>query len=199
MRRGLANFISGVMAILFVVGFIFCARGMVAGEAVRLEKRGLSYMLMSQESALVFIRTQSHFRNREVEQAYRRFFSPNQANENEWRFRVQSDMSFYPGPDGTILGFGYEHGMFEFTGRSFRPGMSRERTVIRIPMWFLLGALGVWPGLRFWRKSKVRTQRLQMGHCLKCGFDLQGIYHHCPKCGTRAPIPTGFAVHLWSN
>jgi len=199
MRSLLANLVSGLMALLFVVAFVFCARGMVAGEALRLEKRGLSYFLLSQESAILFVRGQNHFRSADSANAYRRFFSSNQINDEEWRFRAQTDLSFYPGPERTLLGFGFEHGRYEFARRSFRPGMMRERTIVRVPMWFILGVFGIWPGLRYWRKSKVRGRRLESGHCLKCGFDLKGIYHHCPKCRTRAPIPTGFPVHSWSN
>jgi hypothetical protein len=199
MRSALANFIAGTMALLFAVAFIFCARGMVSAEMVRLEKRPLSYSLYSQEGTLLLVRGETRFRTTEAEEAYRQFFAIGQLPEDEWRWRFQSDMSAYRGPVNSILGFGFEHSESEVTRRIIRSGMLRNLVMIRVPMWFLLGILGIWPAIRFWRKSKLRTTRLEKGHCLKCGFDLQGIYHHCPRCRTRAPIPTGFPVHSWSG
>jgi|GEM_PF-4778000 len=199
MRSVIANFLSGTLALLFAIAFVFGARGVVAGDAIRLDRRGLGYGLFSQDGALVFMRQQTFFQNRGIETVYRRLWNPNFVQDENWHWRIQTDQSFYPTPETTILGFGYDHLKGEYVGRGFRPGLSRERTIFRVPMWFILFALGIWPGIRYWRRSKLHQIRNEQGLCLKCGFDLKGIYHHCPKCGTRAPIPSGFPVHSWTN
>lgn len=199
MWSALVNLVAGTMAVLFSVAFVFCARGMIASERIRLEKRPINYSLYSQEGSLLFVRSEAKFLTPEAADAYLRFFNLMSTGDTEWRWSVTTDLPAFRSPASTVAGFGYEFSEGEAMGRIFRSGIRREQTLLRIPMWFILGCLGIWPGVRFWRQSKLRTERQQKGLCLKCGFNLQGIYHHCPKCGTRAPIPTGFPVHLWSN
>ena len=199
MRRTLANLVAGTMALLFIVSFVFCARGMVAAERVRLEKRPRNFSVYSQDGSLLFVKSEAKFLTDEAADAYMRFFNLMSTSDTEWRWTYTADLPAYRSPGRTIAGFGYEYSEGEAMGRVFRRGIMREQTLVRIPMWFILASLGTWPGIRFWRQSKVRTLRQEKGHCLKCGFDLQGIYHHCPRCGTRAPIPTGFPVHSWTS
>lgn len=198
MRNLLANFVCGVLAILFAACFFLCARGIVAGDAVRFENRGrgMTYSVTSQEASLLYIYTRREFKDADGQVYYQNFWNSVPA-EDAWALSVQSGLSPVGGPETTFLGFGLKQSESEFMGRRSMRTIRMEQTMIRVPMWFILGIIGVWPGMRFWRQSKVRTERLAKGYCVKCGFDLQGTYHHCPKCRTRAPIPAAFPVHSW--
>jgi hypothetical protein len=67
-----------------------------------------------------------------------------------------------------------------------------------MPMW-TVGDITVWPviagllvppllvgGLR-WRRVRERRQRVRLGLCTNCGYDLQATPDRCPECGASAP------------
>ena len=61
------------------------------------------------------------------------------------------------------------------------PGL---RTLI-LPFWIPLGVIGfvVWR-LRF-SPANLRRQRIKLGLCLTCGYDLRASKERCPECGTE--------------
>src|SRR6267142_3511594 len=53
----------------------------------------------------------------------------------------------------------------------------------RILFWSTFLALAAWS---IWRKF-TRVDRLELGACLLCGYDLRSASTHCPECGLPVP------------
>jgi hypothetical protein len=135
------------------------------------------------------------FANDEIERAW------NKANEAErgapsssWRLTWGRDLGSVTMQSGTFFGFGYFASTTDSTRRIIMPGVKWQRTVIQVPHWFLIVLTGLGPGYWFFRREKNRRARMAQGLCRKCGFMMGDVYHSCPKCGERAPLPDGFSV-----
>jgi hypothetical protein len=50
-----------------------------------------------------------------------------------------------------------------------------------LPYWTLVGFLGAWFVLLFWRVTRPRHVP---GRCSVCGYDLRATPDRCPECGT---------------
>lgn len=62
---------------------------------------------------------------------------------------------------------------------------SNTMHAIFCPPWVIVGPLGIYPALVFFRGPFRRWRRRRRGGCLKCGYDLTGnVSSVCPECGT---------------
>ena len=79
------------------------------------------------------------------------------------------------------VGFGYANAITT-------PRASHKLVAVCFPHWLLLWLFAILPLKRFVRYRRQRN-RLRMGLCLNCGYDLRATLDRCPECGT--PVPTG--------
>lgn len=199
MVKYLLNSISLFLAVVAAAALVFCARGMVSGESVSANKQQTRLTLATQDGLFFFSATRISFPNSEVEQQWRAFRMQRGAvDSDDWQWSVQTGISNWgPLPDN-ILGFGLNQGTRQMRRRFLNPP-TESRLTVSIPFWFIIPAAGFYPCWRLLRRMRTTESRSASGHCTRCGFDLQSVYHHCPKCGQRQPLPQGFPVHSWSN
>jgi hypothetical protein len=116
---------------------------------------------------------------------------------DSWSFNWSRDMIALSSLDNSFLGFGYESMVINPPQRRFFiPGVSSQRTLVQIPHWFVIVLFGGFPTWWLMRRGRIQRQRAKLGLCRRCGFEMGTLYHLCPKCGERAPIPESFpAIH----
>jgi hypothetical protein len=68
------------------------------------------------------------------------------------------------------------------------PRLEREIWDVRIPYWLMLLVSSVPPAL--WWRDRRKRNRVQLGHCQTCGYDLRATPARCPECGAApAALP----------
>ncbi len=73
-------------------------------------------------------------------------------------------------------------GFYFFNGIHPAGSTVRVRTV-RVPHWVLCFAAAALPTFRLGRWRQVRSHRIRLGLCLRCGYDLRASVGPCPECG----------------
>jgi hypothetical protein len=114
---------------------------------------------------------------------------------DSWNFNWSRDMMVISSLDSSFLGFGAESVVIDPPWRRFFiPGLSSRRTLVQVPHWFVILLLGGLPAWWLMRRGRIQRDRTRQGLCQRCGFEMGNLYHLCPKCGERAPLPEGFSV-----
>ena len=151
--------------------------------------------LAASDGSFVLVHGSLLFQSPEVEQAWRNAIDPDRTYDLD-RFRItwSHDLGLMGPSAGSTLGFGYDSSIMDTTRRVMMPGIRWRRTSVQVPHWFIALLFGLGPGLWMYRRHRVRRTRLQKGLCRRCGFEMGNVYHSCPKCGERAPLPDGFPV-----
>jgi hypothetical protein len=89
-------------------------------------------------------------------------------------WRTLSSIPLLLKPRERFVGFAYS-AETEYKGRSFS---------VLIPHWFVAGLASLLP-LKWIRDHRRRRQRVSLGLCLACGYNLTGnVSGTCPECGT---------------
>jgi hypothetical protein len=54
------------------------------------------------------------------------------------------------------------------------------------PFWLLFAICGILPAYKFvgFRQRRTKRQRVKLGLCSACGYDLRSSKERCPECGT---------------
>ena len=195
MKDRLISFFCGFCLVVCFVVIVSWARSSVNSEGITLGHRYSRYSLAASEGAFVFVRGKLVFDSNEVEQAWRSAIDPEHSYDwNRWRFTWSRDLGLMGPPNGSTLGFGYDTSIADATRRVMMPGIRWHRLILQVPHWFVAAVFGVGPGVWLFRRHRVRRARLSKGLCRRCGFEMGDLYHSCPKCGERAPLPEGFPV-----
>jgi hypothetical protein len=195
MKDRFASFFCGLCLVLCFIVVVSWARSSVSSEGMTIRRRYSVLSLAASEGTFVLVRGKLIFDSPEVEQAWRAAIDPEKIyNWDRWRFTWARDLGMMGAPGGSTFGFGYDASVSDATRRVMMPGIRWHRTIIQIPHWFVITLLGVGPGFWMYRRHRVRRERLSRGLCRKCGFQMGDLYHSCPRCGERAPLPDGFPV-----
>lgn len=195
MKERLISILCGTGLILCFVTVVSWARSTVNSEGIIVGYRYARYQLAASEGAFVFVRGKLMFDNPEIEQAWRAAIDPEHTYDwNRVRTSWSRDLGPVGLPDGSTLGFGYNTSVADATRRVMMPGIRWHRMIVQVPHWFVTLIFGLGPGLWLFRRHRVRRSRLSKGLCRKCGFEMGNVYHSCPRCGERAPLPDGFPV-----
>jgi hypothetical protein len=194
-KERLLTIFCGVCMLLSFAAIVSWARSTVSSEGVTIGHRYSRVSLMASEGAILIIRGKLIFESEAVERAWRAAIDPDHSIDwNRWRVIWSRDMGLVSLPNGTLLGFGFDSAITDNTRRVMMPGLKWKRTTVQIPHWAIVMLTGVAPGVWLYRRQRVRRSRLSRGLCRKCGFEMGELYHCCPKCGERAPLPEGFPV-----
>lgn len=189
MKRLLAVFwcaLSLALAFAAVVGW---ARGLMNSEGASVSYDDRRFAWVNHDGVMVFIYARVLFENQAAENDWRAW-SGQEKDNPQWRTVWSRDVTNIPRPEKTVLGFGAESS----TTQSFRRISSAGslwwyRVVVQLPYWFVL-VITALPALAWiMMRERARVLRLKNGQCQGCGFDLAGVYHVCPQCGQRAPLP----------
>lgn len=200
MKRFLLNSLAVLLGVVALAAIIFCARGMVSPESLTASKQALRYTATTQDGFLLISRTRITFESDALAQQWRDVMDPSRtAQWNQWRWWTSSGGTGIRTPDARSLGFSFERSSRSSMMRRIGPGITAHRLILCLPFWFVILFTGWFPAWRLWKRIRMTEVRSVSGHCTHCGLDLQGVYHHCPKCGTRQPLPDGFPVHSWSS
>lgn len=196
MKDRLIGIFCGTGLVLCFVTVVSWARSSVNSEGVTIGHRYSRISLAASEGAFVFVRGKLVFDTPDIEHAWRTAIDPEQTYDwNRWRTTWSRDLGLMGPPNGSTLGFGYDTSVADATRRVMMPGIRWHRLILQVPHWFVALIFGLGPGVWLYRRQRVRRTRLQKGLCRKCGFEMGNVYHSCPKCGERAPLPEGFAVN----
>jgi hypothetical protein len=151
--------------------------------------------IAASEGAIVFLRGTLVFDSPEIERAWRSAIDPEKTYDwGKWRVTWSRDLGMVGPPSGSTLGFGFDVSVGDNSRRVMMPGIRWRRMIIQIPHWSLVLVFGAGPGMWMYQRGRARRERISKGLCRKCGFELGTVYHSCPKCGERAPLPDGFPV-----
>jgi len=195
MRDRLINSFCGVCLLLCFTVIVSWARSNVSSESMILGNGYTRYYLVASEGELMFARGKLVFDSSDIEQAWRSVADPdNTVFLNRWRFAWSREQASFGPINGSVLGFGYQAIVVDTMRRVMMSGVRTHRLVIEAPHWAVALLFGVGPGWWLYRRHRASHARLDQGLCRKCGFEMGNVYHSCPKCGTRAPLPEGFPV-----
>lgn len=64
-------------------------------------------------------------------------------------------------------------------------GPHTSMIVVMVPHWFLVGVFAIAPAIagdRFRMERRIRN-RVRLGHCQSCGYDIRATPDRCPECG----------------
>ncbi len=195
MKDRLISIFCGFCLVVCFVVIVSWARSTVSSEGCTVGHWYSRYSLAASEGAFVFVRGKLIFDSPEIEHAWRSAIDPEHSYDwSRWRLTWSRDLGLMGPPNGSTLGFGYDTAVTDATRRVMMPGIRWHRLIVQIPHWFVAVVFGFGPGLWLYRRHRVRRSRLSKGQCRRCGFEMGNIYHSCPKCGERAPLPEGFPV-----
>jgi hypothetical protein len=181
--------------VLCALTIVSWARSSMNSEGFAIGHRYSRYQLAAADGSFIFVKGRLLFDSPEIEQAWREASDPD--HHYDWgRIRVTwlRELGLMGPPSGATLGFGYDSSVVDTTRRALMPGIRWHRTVVQIPHWFVAALFGLGPGLWMYRRYRLRQTRFEKGQCRRCGFEMGNVYHSCPKCGERAPLPDGFPV-----
>jgi hypothetical protein len=195
MKERVVSFLCGLCLVLCFGVVVSWARSTVSSEGIQVFRRYSRFSLAASEGALICVRGELVFDNNEIEHAWRSAIDPDGTVDwGRWRVTWARDLGSIGLPNGSTFGFGYERTISDATRRAMMPGVRWHRTILQIPHWALVLLTGLMPGWWLYRRTRVARERAAKGLCRKCGFELGNVYHSCPKCGERAPLPDGFPV-----
>jgi hypothetical protein len=191
-----------LLIIFYTVCLVLCfativswARSTVSSEGFSLRHRYAQFSMAASDGAVVVLRGHLVFADDATERAWRAAVDPGRnAAFSQWRPNWARDLGSLTMTSGTFFGFGYYTTTTDSTRRIIMPGVKSQRTILQIPHWFFVMLFGLGPGYWFFRREQKRRSRLKEGLCRRCGFVMGDVYHSCPKCGERAPLPEGFSV-----
>src|SRR4051812_6489935 len=196
MKDRLITIGCGLCLVLCFAVIVSWARSTVSSEGITIGHQYGRSSLAASDGAIVFIRGSLVFDSPEIEQAWRSAIDPQKSYDwAKWRFTWSRDLGLVGPPGGTTLGFGFDTSVADNNRRTMMmPGIRWHRMIIQVPHWALILLFGAAPGVWLVRRGQARRERVQKGLCRKCGFEMGDVYHSCPKCGERAPLPEGFPV-----
>jgi hypothetical protein len=186
-----------LLAILLSFGVVVSwARSMMNCEGVSVYHGYCRYILQANQGVFRYSRMELAFDSSGARDEYVALTDPDHTRDRtSWNVSWSRDMIILAGIDNSLLGFGAESEVVDPPPRRFSiPGMTWKRTVVQIPHWFVIVLIGGLPTWWLMRRSKMHQARARQGLCRRCGFELGTLYHSCPKCGERAPLPEGFPV-----
>jgi hypothetical protein len=189
-----------LLIVFYTVCLVLCfativswARSTVSSEGFALRHRYAQFSMAASDGAIIVLRGHMVFADDATEKAWRAATDPDR-NGSGWRLNWARDLGSISLPSGTLFGFGFSSTTTDSTRRVIMPGVKWQRTVVQIPHLFFVMLFGLGPGYWFFRREQRRRARLKEGLCRRCGFVMGDVYHSCPKCGERAPLPEGFSV-----
>jgi hypothetical protein len=194
MKDRLLSIFCGVGMVLSFATVVSWARSTVSSEGITLGHRYSRISLVASEGSLLVARGRLSFDSPQIEQTWRNAIDPEKNYDwSRWRFTWSRDLGSVNLPSGTFMGFGIESTIVDAT-RRLMPGIHWHRTTVQVPHWAVVMVMGAAPATWLYRRQRARWTRVSRGLCRKCGFEMGNIYHLCPKCGERAPLPEGFPV-----
>jgi hypothetical protein len=195
MKDRLISFFCGFCLVLCFVVIVSWARSSMNSEGITIGHRYSRFQLSASDGAFVFARGTLLFDSPDIEDAWRNAIDPEHSYDwGRWRFTWSRDLGSMGPPSGSVMGFGFDTSVADATRRVMMPGIRWHRLIIQMPHWFVVVLLGLGPGMWMFRRQRLRRERHAKGLCRRCGFEMGNIYHSCPKCGERAPLPEGFPV-----
>ena len=195
MKERLISILCGICLLLCFVAIVSWARSTYNSEGFTVGHRYTKFSVSASEGAFIIVRGKLVFDSPDIEQAWRSAIDPQQSYDWErWRVNWAHDMGLMSPPSGSTLGFGYDVLTTDTMRRIMMPGIHWRRVIVQIPHWSVVLLMGLGPGLWLYRRQHMRRARAAKGLCQRCGFEMGNVYHSCPKCGERAPLPEGFQV-----
>jgi hypothetical protein len=172
------------------------ARSMMNCEGVTISHHYIKTIVEANQGSILFGRFQRIFDTPEDQSEWRSMMGPERLHdEDSWSMDGSRNMIVLSAADDSFLGFTAQSSVIEPPQRRFMiPGISTKRTMVQVPHWFLLLLIGGFPTWWLMHRNRLHRDRTKQGLCHHCGFEMGALYHLCPKCGERAPLPEGFSV-----
>jgi hypothetical protein len=196
-RRRLLNLLTALSLLVCVAVVVLWVRSYWAGDYVRWQAATAGGMQGERSVAVASVGGRIHLRDVRV---HLPAFTADELAEFaqhagsgtlpvgfQWGFGVGWQV-----PAG-VLGFHLERTderlRYRFAGGR-QEGRRRELN-LTVPHWLIVALLGAMPAWRAVtsRRRRVAAERLRLGQCRRCGYDLRATPDRCPECGKeREPL-----------
>jgi hypothetical protein len=172
------------------------ARSTMNCEGVTIWRHQCENIIEANQGTILFSRSHLVFDTPEAEANWRALMGPERLRYGDsWNSSWSRNMVVIASLDNSFLGFGAQSQVIDPPRRRFTiPGVAWQRTLVQVPHWFLILLIGGFPTWWLMRRSRIHRDLVKQGLCRRCGFEMGTLYHLCPKCGERAPLPEGFPV-----
>ncbi len=195
MKERVVILFYGLSLLLCFAVIVSWARSTTDYESVALTNPINSYTLSSSNGEIFLIHMEYAYDSPEVERVWKEIANPTHSPTWEkMRLTGSNDSGVLDPLSQSVLGFGFASTIANYSRRIMVPGIHLHTTVLQIPHWAIVLLTGLAPGYWFYRRHQLRQARITGGMCRKCGFQIGNVYHCCPQCGERAPLPDGFAI-----
>ncbi|HEX3357411.1 MAG TPA: hypothetical protein VHS31_10610 [Tepidisphaeraceae bacterium] len=195
MKERVAIFFCGLSLLLCFATIVSWARSTTDYESVALSNQVNSYNFSASNGAAYLIHTEYVYDSPEIERVWKDIANPTHSPDwTKMKVSWSHESGVLDSLNHTVLGFGVASTTSDYSRRIMVPGIHLHTTVLQVPHWAIVLLTGLAPGYWFYRRNQLRQARVTSGLCRKCGFEIGNVYHCCPQCGERAPLPDGFAV-----
>jgi hypothetical protein len=188
-------FFCGLSLLLCFATIVSWARSTTDYDGVAYLNQVKGHYLLASNGVFFLTHQDYVYDSPEVERVWKEIANPNRSPDwDKMRLSWSHDSGVRDTLGDSVLGFGYSSTLGDYSRRIVVPGIHLRTTVWEIPHWAIILLTGLAPGYWFYRRHLLRQARISSGLCRKCGFEIGNVYHCCPQCGERAPLPDGFAV-----
>jgi hypothetical protein len=165
-------------------------------EGVSIWHHRCENIIEANQGMILFSRSHQVFDTPEAEANWREAVGVERWRDaDSWNVNWSRNMIAIASLDNSFLGFGARSEVIDAPRRYFSiPGVAWQKTLVQVPHWFVILLIGGFPTWWLMRRSRIHRNRAKQGLCQRCGFEMGTLYHLCPKCGERAPLPEGFSV-----